>query len=176
MFYFDSMEEMSFNLPESSSESNLLNQIIFENDNVDDLEEDEDEEDKHDMEVNQDEASVPGLNEGNKKKLENAFLQSSVPPGINLFRSKKINENSFQYFSMDTLNLETDFGYSRRPKLLDHGFSVETVEEIFSDRIEFVRHLFPLVRDHLVKISIYKYKHFFRLTQFSSVTRRTSNL
>ena len=40
----------------------------------------------------------------------------------------------FKYFCLESLNLETDFNYSRRPKLLGHGFTNARLDEMFSDR------------------------------------------
>ena len=141
------MDEMTFNEPEKfdSSSNELLQRILLENETDISL---DDEDGGEEMKVEED--SQRRLDEENRKKSEK-LLQSSLPPGIDLFRSKKNPaENSFRYFSMKSLNLETDFGYSRRSHLLAHGFSVETVEEIFSDRFEFVRHLFPEAQSVLI--------------------------
>ena len=148
-FCLFSMDEMNFNDPEksdSTSNAELLQRIILENENDISMEDEEEEKE----EVEEEEDSQSRLDEESRKKSER-LLQSSLPPGINLFRAKKSpGENSFRYFSMESLSLETDFGYSRRPQLLAHGFSVETVEEIFSDRWEFVRHLFPEAQSVLI--------------------------
>ena len=73
----------------------------------------------------------------------------------------------FKYFCLESLNLETDFNYSRRPKLLGHGFTNARLDEMFSDRFcpdlkcelyctmniirfEFVRHLFPEAQTVLI--------------------------
>ena len=114
-----------------------------------DIEDEEEEEEPNDGEDTE-ERSRQRLDEENKKKLD-ASLHLSIPPGINLFQSKKSpEENSFRYFTLETLNLETDFGYSRRPQLLEHGFSEDTINEIFTDRFEFVRHLFPEAQSVLI--------------------------
>ena len=77
----------------------------------------------------------------------------------------------FKYFCLESLNLETDFNYSRRPKLLGHWFTNARLDEMFSDRFclmkcpdlkcelyctmniirfEFVRHLFPEAQTVLI--------------------------
>lgn len=141
------MNDMSFNAPEESRvNTSLLNQILMNNLDIEDEEEEEEPNDGEDTE----ERSRQRLDEENKKKLD-ASLHLSIPPGINLFQSKKSpEENSFRYFTLETLNLETDFGYSRRPQLLEHGFSEDTINEIFTDRFEFVRHLFPEAQSVLI--------------------------
>ena len=141
------MNDMAFNAPEENVvNTNLLNQILLNNLDIDD-EEDEDEPDELE---DTEERSRQSLIEENRKKLD-ASLHSSIPPGINLFRSKKSPaENSFRYFTLETLDLETDFGYRRRPALLEHGFSEVTINEIFTDRFEFVRHLFPEAQSVLI--------------------------
>ena len=67
----------------------------------------------------------------------------TVAPGIDLFRTIRDGENGFKFFSMETLDLEKDFDYARRGKLLGHGFSNQRVTEMLTDRLEFVRHLMP---------------------------------
>ena len=153
------MDDLTVNAPEDDNEKtrskpDLLEQILLENlndVNIDEYEEDEDKE--NDMKTEDtEEALKQRLNEveENRKKHEE-LLQSTNPPGINLFRSKRNpDQNSFQYFTLETLSLEDDFGYSRREKLLSHGFSVPTIEEIFSDRFELVRHLFPEAHSVLI--------------------------
>ena len=142
------MDEMSFNAPQESAVVNqdLLNQILLNN-----LDSDEDEEDADQP------AEMEDIEETTRKEIEenvkkmNASLHLSIPPGINLFRSKESpEENSFRYFTLETLNIEKDFGYKRRPELLEHGFSEDTINEIFSDRFEFVRHLFPEAQSVLI--------------------------
>ena len=56
----------------------------------------------------------------------------------------------FKYFNLDSLSLESDFGYDRRGKLIKHGFTDERLNEMFSDRFEFVRHLFPEAQSVLI--------------------------
>ena len=51
---------------------------------------------------------------------------------------------------MESLSLETDCGYTRRSKLLGHGFSNARLDDMFSDRLEFVRHLFPEAQTVLI--------------------------
>ena len=58
-------------------------------------------------------------------------------------RQNENKENGFKLFTLESLSLETDCGYTRRPKLLGHGFSNARLDDMFSDRFEFVRHLFP---------------------------------
>ena len=61
-------------------------------------------------------------------------LLHSVPPGIDLFRQNENKENGFKLFTLESLSLETDCGYTRRPKLLGHGFSNARLDDMFSDR------------------------------------------
>lgn len=84
------------------------------------------------------------------KKRNFQRLLHSVPPGIDLFRQNENKENGFKLFTLDSLNLETDCGYTRRPKLLGHGFSNARLDDMFSDRFEFVRHLFPEAQTVLI--------------------------
>ena len=72
-------------------------------------------------------------------------LLHSLPPGIRLFRGE-----TFRYFSQPSLSLEEDFQYSRRVKLLSHGFSHERITEMLTDPWEFVRHLFPEAQSVLI--------------------------
>jgi len=76
-------------------------------------------------------------------------LLNVVAPGVNLFCSE-YDENGFLYFSMDSLDLERDFGYSRRGKLMGHGFTSEQLDLILRDRGQFVRHLFPEAQSVLI--------------------------
>ena len=71
--------------------------------------------------------------ENNRRKLQN--LLHSVPPGIDLFRQNRSKENGFRYFTLESFSLEADLDYSRRPKLLGHGFTNERLDEMFSDRL-----------------------------------------
>ena len=141
------MDEMTFNAPvQNEVNTNLLNQILLNNLDLDDEEEEDNPGESEDTE----ESSRQRLIEENRRK-QDASLHLSIPPGINLFRSKKNPaENSFRYFTLETLNIEKDFGYKRRPELLEHGFSEDTINEIFSDRFEFVRHLFPEAQSVLI--------------------------
>ena len=68
----------------------------------------------------------------NRKKLQK--MLHTVAPGIDLFRTNLNGENGFKYFNMETLDLEKDFDYARRGKLLGHGFSNERITEMLSDR------------------------------------------
>ena len=79
----------------------------------------------------------------NRKKLQK--MLHTVAPGIDLFRTIVDGENGFKFFSMETLDLEKDFDYARRGKLLGHGFSNQRVTEMLTDRLEFVCHLMPRV-------------------------------
>merc|ERR1719334_1510905 len=68
-----------------------------------------------------------------------------VAPGINLFNvvDQETGSNGFRYFSLDSLSLEKDFGYSRRGKLLGHGFTNDQLDAILTDPVQFVRYLMP---------------------------------
>ena len=68
----------------------------------------------------------------NKKKLQK--MLHTVAPGIDLFRTNSSGENGFKFFNMETLDLEKDFDYGRRGKLLGHGFSNERINEMLTDR------------------------------------------
>jgi len=78
-------------------------------------------------------------------------MLNMVAPGIDLFPPQSEEDgNGFLYFSMDTLDLERDMGYSRRAKLLGHGFTATKLDTIFSDRLQFVRHLMPEAQSVLI--------------------------
>ena len=77
----------------------------------------------------------------NRKKLQK--MLHTVAPGIDLFRTNLNGENGLKYFNMETLDLEKDFDYARRGKLLGHGFSNERITEMLSDRsVEFIMRVF----------------------------------
>jgi hypothetical protein len=82
----------------------------------------------------------------NRRKLQRLLHGSA--PGIDLFPlpvppGPEGGGNRFKYFSLETLDLERDFGYSRRARLVGHGFSDARVTDMLTDRLEFVRHLMP---------------------------------
>ena len=66
-------------------------------------------------------------------KRENIIkMLSLAAPGLNLFPGKKEeSENKFLFFNLETLNLEKDCEYTRRGKLLGHGFTNERLDNIF---------------------------------------------
>lgn len=101
--------------------------------------------DSDDEELKEDAA----LAEKRKKDLEAKKLHEKLdfPPGINLFPGET---NGFKYFTLESLNLEKDFSYTRRGKLKGHGFTDEKIDLIFSDRVEFVRHLMPEAQSVLI--------------------------
>ena len=68
----------------------------------------------------------------NRKKLQK--MLHTVAPGIDLFRTNSSGENGFKFFNMETLDLEKDFDYARRGKLLGHGFSNQRISEMLTDR------------------------------------------
>ena len=68
----------------------------------------------------------------NRKKLQK--MLHTVAPGIDLFRTNSSGENGFKFFNMETLDLEKDFDYARRGKLLGHGFSNQRITEMLTDR------------------------------------------
>jgi len=76
-----------------------------------------------------------------RRKLQK--LLHSNAPGIDLFLPDEKGENGFRYFCMESLDIEKDFGYSRRSKLHEHGFTDLRVTDMLTDRLEFVRHLMP---------------------------------
>jgi len=115
--------------------------------NIDEDDDDEDDDEnssKADDKENVDEA----VKIAEQRKLENSLY--SPPPGVDLFKKNSRNENGFKYFTLESLNLESDLDYSRRKKLLGHGFSEERINEMLSDRFEFVRHLFPEAQSVLI--------------------------
>jgi len=82
---------------------------------------------------------------------------NTAAPGINLFntRQKKHNgegseDHNLLFFSLETLSLERDFGYSRRGKLLGHGFTNDELDSILGDPRNLVRHLFPEAQTLLI--------------------------
>ena len=71
-----------------------------------------------------------------------AKMLNMVAPGIDLFPPPPDEEgNGFLFFSQDSLDLENDMGYTRRAKLLGHGFTSTQLDTIMSDRLQFVRNL-----------------------------------
>jgi len=76
-----------------------------------------------------------------RRKLQKSL--HSQAPGIDLFLPDEKGENGLRYFHLESLDIERDFGYSRRSKLHDHGFSDSRVTDMLTDRLEFVRHLMP---------------------------------
>ena len=57
------------------------------------------------------------------------------------YRRQNANkENEFKLFTLESLSLETDCGYTRRPKLLGHGFSNTRLDDMFSDRSNVFHH------------------------------------
>ena len=132
--------------------------LMFFPDMMDDKDEDED--DDEELNTEQREKQSAKLDEEKRLELEKKKkLQRrlhSIPPGIDLFRfvmnhyhsnliyilnfqklyfrQNSKQENVFKYFCLESLNLETDFNYSRRPKLLGHGFTNARLDEMFSDR------------------------------------------
>ena len=84
-------------------------------------------------------------------------LLNTAAPGINLFNTRQKNHNgessedhNLLFFSLETLSLERDFGYSRRGKLLGHGFTNEELDSILGDPRNLVRHLFPEAQTLLI--------------------------
>jgi len=76
-------------------------------------------------------------------------MLNMVAPGVDMFPPSE-EGNGFLYFSLETLDLETDLGYTRRAKLLGHGFTNDQLDSILSDRLEFVRHLMPEAQSVLI--------------------------
>ena len=95
----------------------------------------EDQDDTHREAANDQEA------EAKREKIIKMLSLSA--PGIDLFPVKDGEQNGFKYFDIASLSLEKDCEYNRRGKLLGHGFSNEQLNDILTDRFEFVRHLFP---------------------------------
>ena len=77
-------------------------------------------------------------------------MLSLTAPGIDLFPTADNADNRFCFFSLDGLSLEKDCEYTRRGKLLGHGFSNERLDTILSDRWQFIRHLFPEAQSVLI--------------------------
>ena len=82
-----------------------------------------------------------------RRKLQK--LLHSNAPGIDLFLPDEKGENGFRsavehldcerntmfrYFCMESLDIEKDFGYSRRSKLHEHGFTDSRVTDMLTDR------------------------------------------
>ena len=128
------IEEMTISSTTTSSSKmkmleglSLLDEMLPpEIDMDDDDPESDDEEKKQKLERQKQEAAE------NRKKLQK--MLHTVAPGIDLFRTNSSGENGFKYFSLETLDLEKDFDYARRGKLLGHGFSNDRITEMLSDR------------------------------------------
>ena len=75
---------------------------------------------------------------------------SGTPPGINLFPTSGGTDNGFQYFKLETLNLEKDFRYGRRGILMGHGLSKEKIDLLMSDRLELLHNLYPEAQSVLI--------------------------
>ena len=77
-------------------------------------------------------------------------IMSGTPPGINLFPTPCGAEIGFQYFTLESLNLEKDFGYGRRGILLGHGLQKEKIDALMSDHQQFLYSLHPEAQSVLI--------------------------
>ena len=92
-----------------------------------------------------------GRNSESELKNERLLrMLSLTAPGIDLFPTTDTAHNRFCLFSLDSLSLEKDCEYTRRGKLLGHGFSNERLDTILADRWQFIRHLFPEAQSVLI--------------------------
>lgn len=82
-----------------------------------------------------------------------SHLLTFSPVGIDLFLPDETGEVAFRYFSLDTLDLEKDFNYTRRGKLVEHGFTQERITDMFKDRLELVSLLTPHPWHHTPQLS-----------------------
>ena len=131
-----SVDDMEVEASASSKDNPILLDMLHVGISDDSDDEDENEREKADRRA----ASNAEL-ESKKDKI--IKLLCSTAPGIDLFPSNTKEENGFLYFDLVSLSLERDLEYTRRGKLLGHGFKNETLDEIFTNRREFIRHLFP---------------------------------
>ena len=95
-----------------------------------DMDEDEESEDEEESERKREEKQKAAAE--NRRKLQK--MLHTVAPGIDLFRTNSTGKNGFRFFTMESLDLEKDFEYSRRSKLLGHGFSNDRITEMLTDR------------------------------------------
>ena len=105
----------------------------------------------------EDEAEKGNASKGDESNSESELkserllrMLSLTAPGIDLFPTTDNTDNRFCFFSLNSLSLEKDCEYTRRGKLLGHGFSNERLDIILADRFEFVRHLFPEAQSVLI--------------------------
>jgi len=97
--------------------------------------------DESDESDEEDEENGASTKTGTTVKVESHL---ETPPGLNVFkRSDGDGSFGFNIFNMDSLDLERDFGYTRRGKLKGHGYTDQELDRIFSDKIVFLRHLMP---------------------------------
>ena len=80
-----------------------------------------------------------------KKREKIGEMMSRTAPGLDMFpRDNSDNhKNPFKCFDFGSLSLEKHCEYTRRGKLLGHGFTHSSLDQILTDRFQFVRHLFP---------------------------------
>ena len=83
-------------------------------------------------------------------------LLNTAAPGINLFNARQEKtggesvKHNLLFFSLHSLSLEADFGYTRRGKLLGHGFTNEELDSILGDPRQLVAHLMPEAQTLLI--------------------------
>ena len=77
-------------------------------------------------------------------------MLSLMAPGLSFFPAAEKQDYRFSIFNLKSLSLERDCEYTRRGKLLGHGFSNERLDIILSDRLQFLRHLFPEAQSVLI--------------------------
>ena len=125
----------------SSKANSLFLDMIDINNDSDNSEDDEDGERHERTERNNVNEGDSEERNANREKI--IKMLSLTAPGINMFPLSEDSSNGFYFFTLKTLSLERDLEYSRRGKLLGHGFTNEKLDDIFNNRFEFVRHLFP---------------------------------
>ena len=125
----------------SRKANSLFLDMIDTNNDSDNSEDDEDGERNDGTERSNINEVDNGERNANREKI--IKMLSLTAPGINLFPVSEDSSNGFCLFTLKTLSLERDLDYSRRGKLLGHGFTNERLDDIFNNRFEFVRHLFP---------------------------------
>ena len=110
-----------------------------------DLNESDEEEEEEENDLMDSKSKVEEDLEVAVKREKLIKIMSGTPPGIDLF-----TDTGRHYFNLETLSLEKDFGYDRRGFLMGHGLDREKIDVLMSDRMEFLRNLYPEAQSVLI--------------------------